>query len=393
MKLINTRKTLPAFCLLLCLITTVFLFTAACTDEKTQPSQGTPASQPPVQTTPPPSTTIPPTPTPPAQTTTPPAQTPPVTPPPSKNPVDTSATVTVQASQLSLTLDDLGPGWTKGSAASAPVRQAISYSHVYFSQGSAFPPVIQNTVAVYRTIENASDAYEKEKTATASTSNPNIGNECFLNDSVPRDKKLVFRKSNIVVWIWMQQYVSGDIESYARIVEKRIANSLVPSIPVPASTPSSPLPSQPAPAQPPAANPVDTTALIKKQAYQMVLTLSDMGPGWSKGNASPPAKQQASSTCHMYFSKGTAFAPGVQNTTAVYRTVEMANVAFEKEKPTSASLSYPNIGDACFLSDTLPLDKKLVFRKNNVVVWIWVQQYAEGDIEGYAKTVEQKISP
>jgi hypothetical protein len=38
------------------------------------------------------------------------------------------------------------------------------------------------------------------------------------------------------------------------------------------------------------------------------------------------------------------------------------------------------------------IDRLLVFRKGNVVAWIWLKQYKSGDIEGYASTVEKKIT-
>jgi hypothetical protein len=34
----------------------------------------------------------------------------------------------------------------------------------------------------------------------------------------------------------------------------------------------------------------------------------------------------------------------------------------------------------------------LVFRKGNVVVWVWLKQYKTGDIQGYAKIVENKMA-
>jgi len=391
MRPLTSLQIYQAISILVFLVMIVSLTGLSCTTANTDQSQKTPDSQ---QQSPGNASSnvapTPPSPPPPVIPTPPPATQPPVQPAPAIPAVsypDSTALITVQASQMVLAIDDLGTGWVKGIAVSPAISKATSYSHVYFSKGSAFPPVIQNTVAVYRSIEIAGNVYEQEKPANVSLTNPNIGNECFFNNTVPLDKKLVFRRNNVVVWIWLQNDKSGDIESYARIVDKKIAASLIPSIPVPASSP----PSQPSPPVP--ATPVTpaVTGVVNKQAYQMVLDLSDMGSGWNKGNASPSVKQQASSTCHVYYSKGTAYAPGVQNSTAVYRTVELAKSVFEKEKPSGTKLSFPGIGDECFLNDSVALDKKLVFRKDNVIVWIWVQQYIEGDIEGYARIVEQKI--
>jgi hypothetical protein len=121
-----------------------------------------------------------------------------------------------------LTLDDMGPGWLRGIAGSAGQAQVYSSSHVQYTKGTSFSPVVQNTVAVYRSVAAAQNAYEAERPTTASVSNPGIGDESFLNDSVPIDKKLVFRKDNVVVWVWLQNDKTEDPVHYAQIIEPRI---------------------------------------------------------------------------------------------------------------------------------------------------------------------------
>jgi hypothetical protein len=124
-----------------------------------------------------------------------------------------------------LTLADMGAGWHQSSAASPRGGTVFSSSHVVFTRGSAFSPVVQNTVSVYRTVDLAINAYDAEKAANADAvklSNPFIGNECFLNESVAISKTLVFRKNNVVVWIQMQQDKTGDPVQYAQIVEQKI---------------------------------------------------------------------------------------------------------------------------------------------------------------------------
>jgi hypothetical protein len=81
---------------------------------------------------------------------------------------------------------------------------------------------VQNTVVVYREVKLAQDAYNNAKPSGVTLSNPSIGDECFLNNSVPIDRLLVFRKSNVVVWVWLKQDKTGDIESYAKTVEKKV---------------------------------------------------------------------------------------------------------------------------------------------------------------------------
>ncbi len=103
-----------------------------------------------------------------------------------------------------------------------PTANSLSSSYVSYSQGSSFAPTVQNTVVVYRNIEAAVNAYAGAKPSGVSLSYPAIGDECFLNNSVAIDRMLVFRKGNVVVWIWLKQYKSGDIEGYAKTVEKKI---------------------------------------------------------------------------------------------------------------------------------------------------------------------------
>lgn len=297
---------------------------------------------------------------------------------------------------MTLTLDDMGAGWAQGNAIAPALQQVTSSSHVYYSQGSSYAPGVQNTVAVYRSIDMANRAYAKEKEANLSTSNPNIGDECLLNESVPINKLLVFRKNNVVVWLWVKQYKDGNIEGYARKVEQKITASTPPPVaPGPSSqtatTPSQQTPVEPsAGLQPSVVNP--TGGLVDKQAYQMILTGDDMGTGWVKGNVSPPANTNSLSSSYASYSQGSNFAPTVQNTVIVYRGIEAAINAYDGAKPSGGSLSNPAIGDECFLNNSVPIDRLLVFRKANVVVWIWLKQYKSGDIEGYARTVENKIT-
>jgi len=297
---------------------------------------------------------------------------------------------------MTLTLDDMGMGWARGNAVAPAIQQVTSSSHVYYTQGSSYAPGVQNSVAVYRSIDVANKAYAKEKEANPIASNPHIGDECLLNDSVPINKLLIFRKNNVVVWLWLKQYKEGDIERYAHIVEQRItAAATLPVSPKPSSQEPS-TPTQQAPVetpdglQPVIMKPTDGT--ITKQAYLMVLAKEDMGTGWVKGNVSPPANRNSLSSGSVSYSQGSSFAPTVQNTVIVYRDIEAAGKAYVGAKPSGVSLSNPAIGDECFLNDSVAIDRLLVFRKGNVLVWIWLKQYKSGDIEGYARTVEKKIS-
>jgi hypothetical protein len=133
--------------------------------------------------------------------------------------------------------------------------------------------------------------------------------------------------------------------------------------------------------------------MIRKDACTMVLTKNDMGEGWMSISTQPPSILYTSSKCHVYYSQGGSFAPTVQNTVAVFRTVQAASDAYDREKPAYGTVSTPSIGNEAFLNDATPINKELVFRKGNVLVYLWLQQYQTGDIEHYARVVEQRITP
>jgi hypothetical protein len=124
---------------------------------------------------------------------------------------------------MALTLDDMGAHWTRVTVGSQSVLYATSVCHVGFQQGGYYAPVVQNTVAVYRTVDGASNAYDQDKPSSASLSTAAIGDECFINDSNPVDKRLQFRKNNVLVSVVLKNFQSGDLERFARIVESRIS--------------------------------------------------------------------------------------------------------------------------------------------------------------------------
>jgi hypothetical protein len=302
--------------------------------------------------------------------------------------VDPAMIINKQAGGMILNQDDMGTGWYRGTAIAPAIQQVYSASHVYFTQGSSFAPGVQNTVAVFRSIDAARNAYAREKPSSVVTSNPGIGDESFFNDSVPINKLLVFRKNNIVAWVWLKQSKSGDIEHYARIVEQKInAAASAAAVPVVLAPPEKPADSGSSlPASTPAA------AVVSRQAYQMVLTLEDMGPGWARSSVASPTDRQILSSCHMLFTQGSTFGPSVNNTVSIYRTPEAAAAAYAKEKPANTSVSNPSMGDESFLDDSVAISKKLVFRKGDTVAWVWLQQDKSGDIEKYARIVEKKIT-
>lgn len=165
--------------------------------------------------------------------------------------------ITEDAANLVLSLDDFEPGWTLHKQQEKVMEGASSAYHVYYYKGTISPSVIQNTVAVYVNEDIAKEMYLKEIPTNVSLDYPDIGDECFLDISVDINKLLVFRIENVVVWIKLQQDYFKDIKGYARIVEKKINQSVAP-ITSPSSTqeinilpPEIVIPPAPSPNQPP----------------------------------------------------------------------------------------------------------------------------------------------
>jgi hypothetical protein len=186
--------------------------------------------------------------------------------------------------------------------------------------------------------------------------------------------------------------------------------STPPTTPSPASTtppaatpaPSSAPPQQQTPVQPPGTpastpsqviNAFDPTVVITRQASQMILTPADMGSGWMVSNALPPSKSQVYSSSLVQYTQGGAFSQKVNNMVMVCRSITAAQNTFDMEKPDNVSLKNPNIGNESYLNDSVAINKELVFRKNNVVVWVWVLNDRVGDPEQYARIVLEKIYP
>jgi len=125
----------------------------------------------------------------------------------------------------------------------------------------------------------------------------------------------------------------------------------------------------------------------------MVLTPEDMGQGWLKSTGSPPSKPQSYSSSVVQYIQGGSFPPKVLNMAMVFRSIPAAQAVFESEKPVNKTVSYLDIGNECFLDTSVPINKELVFRRNNVVEWVWLQNDKTGDPEHYARIVLQKVAP
>lgn len=106
----------------------------------------------------------------------------------------------------------------------------------------------------------------------------------------------------------------------------------------------------------------------------------------------PTTKEDAQSAYYVYFFEDVEEDPThVLNIVAVYASISLAQQAYLDEKPKNVSLVDPEIGDESFLDISIPVVKRIVFRKANVVVWLWVFQDPSGDYEPYARKIERKM--
>ncbi len=127
---------------------------------------------------------------------------------------------------------------------------------------------------------------------------------------------------------------------------------------------------------------------ITKDASEMVLTPDDFGAGWTLSSSENTTASMAGSESayKVIFYKSYTF---LRNEVAVYPSIDLAKAVYSSQVPTKVSLEHPSIGDECFLDASNPLAEVLVFRKENVVVW--VSAILE-KTQPYARKVEAKIS-
>jgi len=134
--------------------------------------------------------------------------------------------------------------------------------------------------------------------------------------------------------------------------------------------------------------------LITKDASELVLTVDDLESGWVLIVDRSETQPNADSAYYVQFRTGSdalANPPTLDNKVAVYPNVGSAQSALNDEKPKDVSLEYPDIGDASFFDTSNPLAQKLVFRENNVLVWVTLYNDTLNSPESYAEKVEQRI--
>jgi hypothetical protein len=131
-----------------------------------------------------------------------------------------------------------------------------------------------------------------------------------------------------------------------------------------------------------------TNELITKDASEMVLAPDDFESGWtlSSSENTTASKAGSESAYKVLFYKSYTF---LRNEVAVYPSIDSAKAVYSSQVPTTVSLEHPSIGDECFLDASNPLAEVLVFRKENVVVWV---SAILGKTQPYAMKVEAKIS-
>jgi len=177
-------------------------------------------------------------------------------------PTPTPTPMAVDASELVLTIADFEPGWMQvdgGQVTEEGAQFAYYVSFVKVSSYGYLPtvqntvaiypsidlaksygylPTVQNTVAIYPSIDLAKQIYQDEKPDNISLEYPDIGDDCFSYSLIWAEKILVFRQSNVVVWLWLALDPFGDIKPYGRIIEERISQKIKPLPPIPSPTPT-----------------------------------------------------------------------------------------------------------------------------------------------------------
>lgn len=136
--------------------------------------------------------------------------------------IDANVLIKKDASVMTLTLDDFEAGWVRRYANSVVKTGSISAYDVYYYTGNIAPKVVENIVAVYPDINLAKQVYSELKPKDIVLKDPNIGDEGYLDVSKDTVNTLVFRKNNVVAWVYLMQDMFGDVKQYARMVEKKI---------------------------------------------------------------------------------------------------------------------------------------------------------------------------
>lgn len=131
----------------------------------------------------------------------------------------------------------------------------------------------------------------------------------------------------------------------------------------------------------------ETDYLVTKQASELVLTMDEVGEGWTQTSTenTTNARTGAQSAFARYYFRNTP----MKIAAAVYPSIQRAKDVYSNEIPTKVSLDHPAIGDKCFLDTSNNVGaSRLVFRRKNVVVWVAVRYYGT---QYYARMVEAKI--
>ena len=84
--------------------------------------------------------------------------------------------------------------------------------------------------------------------------------------------------------------------------------------------------------------------LVIKDASEMVLTIADFEPGWVQKKAEPTTEESAQSAYYSYFYDGKSLplsSPVIQNTIAVYPSIELAQQVYRDAVPKNVSLEKP----------------------------------------------------
>jgi len=142
---------------------------------------------------------------------------------------------------------------------------------------------------------------------------------------------------------------------------------------------------------------VEPVGPVTTMPPEMVLKITDLkGDSWMLTESEPVSEHGAEYAYQVAFSRETSQSPAVGKEmvsckAALYYHEGEAHEGFLAAIKSDVPTTGLKFGDEAFL-DTRPVinGKALIFREDNVVVWIWMNY--DGDIESLAKIVEERIA-
>ncbi len=132
--------------------------------------------------------------------------------------------------------------------------------------------------------------------------------------------------------------------------------------------------------------------LITANASKLVLSSSDVRPGWVRSADRMTDGRDTESACSVSFQYNIGVPPlNMSNRVAVYPDVDTAEQAYEKIAYQDDSVDNCDIGDECLLDVSTEKNTFLLFRENNVIVQLWINEDRFNEVTTYANIIEKRM--